>query len=375
MYCAFRGLRGSFSSSALRSTLVFLHSMPWPGTFVCVLHGYACKPVAMLLVVIGLAPSYQPYVADSMRFHFAVTLCRRRGINTPRRWRRSSSPFLTSRPCLPSPLLGVFHSMPAGPIRVDWCRANHQNMLGSYLVGKYGRSLWWCAAASLMLIVAHVIFLGNANGVCASVNQTCGIRASQVTLVLGGGELDNRSRVDQLPMCWLLGLLPLLTMICVPFPSVVASEPYRHDGLARQRVRHGCQRHVAHGSVYPPVARPGHCVRHYDSHSERGCVPWCTFLWMSHVLQVLYVYHHCLAFFPTTNVYVWQAYVDSKRHARSKRTTYCVTGTSLAPQLIGFLQDMPGIKGTTLVYTVPIILFIICAAAALVLSLVLIVGM
>jgi MFS family permease len=38
-----------------------------------------------------------------------------------------------------------------------------------YLVDKYGRSLYWCAFASSMLIVAHVIFLGNANEVCAPV--------------------------------------------------------------------------------------------------------------------------------------------------------------------------------------------------------------
>jgi hypothetical protein len=52
-----------------------------------------------------------------------------------------------------------------------------------------------------------------------------------------------------------------------------------------------------------------------------------------------------------------------------------VAGTSLAPQLIGYLQEKPGIKGTTLMYTVPIILFVVCAATALVLSLVLIAGM
>ena len=31
---------------------------------------------------------------------------------------------------------------------------------------KYGRSLFWCVGASCMLIVAHLIFLGNANDVC-----------------------------------------------------------------------------------------------------------------------------------------------------------------------------------------------------------------
>jgi hypothetical protein len=50
-------------------------------------------------------------------------------------------------------------------------------------------------------------------------------------------------------------------------------------------------------------------------------------------------------------------------------------GTSLAPQLIGYLQEKPGIKGTPLVYTIPIMLFVVCAATALALSLVLIVGM
>ena len=49
-------------------------------------------------------------------------------------------------------------------------------------------------------------------------------------------------------------------------------------------------------------------------------------------------------------------------------------GTSLAPQLIGYLQDRPGIKDTPLMYTVPILLFVTCAATSLVISLVLLGG-
>ncbi|KNC73916.1 hypothetical protein SARC_13525, partial [Sphaeroforma arctica JP610] len=32
-----------------------------------------------------------------------------------------------------------------------------------YLVDKYGRALYWCGSASVMLLIAHVVFLGNAN--------------------------------------------------------------------------------------------------------------------------------------------------------------------------------------------------------------------
>eukprot|EP01134_Creolimax_fragrantissima_P002514 CFRG2514T1 len=131
-----------------------------------------------------------------------------------------------------------------------------------YLVDKQGRALYWCAAASLMLLVAHVVFLGNAN--------------------------DWFQIHPVFPMVWL--------------------------GIAYA---------MGASAMWPMVS----------------------YILPNHILGTAY----------------------------GTMTAVQNLGTSMAPQLIGYIQDFPYIKGTPKQFTVPITLFIVCAFSAFILTLMLMV--
>lgn len=104
-----------------------------------------------------------------------------------------------------------------------------------HMIDRYGRSLWWCSGASAMLIVAHILFLGNANEVWVIAHV-----------------LEPKS-------------ISIFLCVCI---IVVSNRPHHHYDMAGHCLCHGRKCDMAYGIFYSPVTRARHCLWYHDCYSK-----------------------------------------------------------------------------------------------------------